>query len=117
MSYWVNDMETGVNARVSEILPRTEEAKAPHIGHSNHLCDMAEKGRVPLSQMKELVKDPQFICKKCGRVAHSADNLCEPIPLFDQAASAAPPAENPAAPTVEEIITGEVEEDHVAQIT
>ena len=58
-----------------------DEGKAPHIGHGNHLCDMAEKGQVTLEQMKALVKDPQFICKKCGRVAHSADNLCEPVPL------------------------------------
>jgi hypothetical protein len=42
---------------------------------------MAEKGQVSLEQMKALAKDPQFICKKCGRVAHSADNLCEPVPL------------------------------------
>ena len=55
--------------------------RAPHIGHLNHLCDMAEKGQATLEQMKALVRDPQFICKKCGRVAHSADNLCEPVPL------------------------------------
>jgi hypothetical protein len=57
------------------------EPKVSHIGHSNHLCDMAEKGQISLEQMKALTKDPQFICKKCGRVAHSADNLCEPVPL------------------------------------
>jgi hypothetical protein len=53
----------------------------PHIGHRNHLCDMAEKGQLSLEQMKALAKDPKFICKKCGRAAHSADNLCEPVPL------------------------------------
>lgn len=58
-----------------------DEGKTPHIGHRNHLCDMAEKGHVTLEQMKALVRDPQFICKKCGRVAHSAENLCEPVPL------------------------------------
>ena len=58
-----------------------DERKTPHIGHRNHLCDMAEKGQVTLEQMKALVRDPQFICKKCGRVAHSADNLCEPVSL------------------------------------
>ncbi len=54
---------------------------APHIGHANHLCDMAERGEVTLAQMKEMVKDPKFICKKCGRVAAKEENLCEPVPL------------------------------------
>ena len=59
-----------------------EPRRAPHIGHSNHLCDMAERGRVPLEQMKALIRDPEFICKKCGRVANKADSLCEPVPLY-----------------------------------
>jgi hypothetical protein len=54
---------------------------APHIGHMNHLCDLADKGQITLDQMKELVKDPKFICKKCGRVANKEENLCEPVPL------------------------------------
>ncbi len=55
--------------------------KAPHIGHSFHLCDMAERGTVTLDEMKALVKDAKFICKKCGRVAAKEENLCEPVPL------------------------------------
>ena len=54
---------------------------APHIGHRMHLCDMVEKGEISLDQMKALVKDPKFICRKCGRVAARAENLCEPVPL------------------------------------
>jgi len=54
---------------------------SPHIGHRMHLCDMAERGEISLDQMKALVKDPKFICKKCGRVAAKAENLCEPVPL------------------------------------
>jgi hypothetical protein len=42
---------------------------------------MAERGEVSLEQMKALVKDPKFICKKCGRVAANSDNLCEPVSL------------------------------------
>jgi hypothetical protein len=52
---------------------------APHIGHSNHLCHLAKVGEISLEQMKSLVKDPHFICKKCGRVATNEDNLCEPV--------------------------------------
>jgi hypothetical protein len=54
---------------------------SPHIGHSNHLCDMASKGQVTLEQMKELVRNAKFICNKCGRVAANSGNLCEPVSL------------------------------------
>jgi hypothetical protein len=115
-------METGVNARVSEVLPTIKETNAPHIGHFNHLCDMVEKGQVSLEQIKSLVKDPKFICKKCGRVAHRSENLCEPVDLYlpVEAATVAPlvetPAasaleETPAAPIVEEILVEEIEEE------
>jgi hypothetical protein len=42
---------------------------------------MAERGEISLEQMKVLVKDPKFICSKCGRVANKAENLCEPVAL------------------------------------
>jgi hypothetical protein len=54
--------------------------KAPHLGHSQHLCDMADRG-VALQVVKDLVKNPKFICKKCGRAAAKEVNLCEPVPL------------------------------------
>ena len=56
------------------------EEPAPHLGHVNHLCDMAKRG-VDLNTYKELVRDPKFICRKCGRVAAKEENLCEPVPL------------------------------------
>ena len=52
-----------------------------HIGHRNHLCDLAEQGNITLEQMKELVRNPKFICRKCGRVAAKEENLCEPVSL------------------------------------
>jgi transcription elongation factor Elf1 len=83
---------------------------------------MVEKGQVSLEQIRSLVKDPKFICKKCGRVAHSADNLCEPVDLYApvEAAAVAPTVETQAAstveetqaaPIVEEILVEEVEEE------
>lgn len=54
---------------------------APHIGHQFHLCVMCESGGCSLEQVRELVKDPKFLCKKCGRAAVHEENLCEPIPL------------------------------------
>jgi hypothetical protein len=51
--------------------------RSPHIGHKQHLCSMADTGEVTLEQMKDLVRNPKFICKRCGRVAQNSDNLCE----------------------------------------
>jgi len=41
---------------------------------------MADRG-VDLETVKALVKNPKFICKKCGRAAAKEENLCEPVPL------------------------------------
>ena len=54
---------------------------APHIGHKNHLCDITLRGQVALEQVKDLVRDSKFICKKCGRSAANEENLCDPEPL------------------------------------
>jgi len=55
--------------------------KAPHIGHQKHLCYLAERGDCSLAEIKLLVKDAKFICKKCGRAAVAEENLCEPVAL------------------------------------
>lgn len=34
-----------------------------------------------LNKIKPLVNDAKFICKSCGRVANSEENLCQPVPL------------------------------------
>jgi DNA-directed RNA polymerase subunit RPC12/RpoP len=57
------------------------EVRSPHVGHKHHLCAMAESGDVGLEQMKDLVRNPKFMCKRCGRAAKSADNLCEPVSM------------------------------------
>jgi hypothetical protein len=61
--------------------PWEPERKAPHIGHHNHLCDLAERGEISLEQMKALVRNPEFICRKCGRLAQKAESLCDPVHL------------------------------------
>ncbi len=52
----------------------------PHAGHEGHLCCLQEKGfiDVNLEGYMELVRTPGFVCRKCGRVAKSADSLCDP---------------------------------------
>ncbi|MFW5769443.1 MAG: hypothetical protein ACOCYA_05245 [Spirochaetota bacterium] len=34
-----------------------------------------------LEDYKKLVRDGQYVCKNCGRVAHNAENLCAPDKL------------------------------------
>ena len=68
--------QTGVWRQPTVMTPR-----APHVGHKHHLCAMAESGEVGLEQMKDLVRNPKFMCKRCGRAAKSSDNLCEPVSL------------------------------------
>ena len=49
--------------------------------HTQHLCYMVSQG-FNLSDEAEyqaLVKDPQFKCQKCGRLAKSEINLCKPV--------------------------------------
>ncbi len=51
--------------------------------HELHLCYMVSQG-FNLSDETEyqaLVKDPQFKCQKCGRLAKSGINLCKPAKL------------------------------------
>ena len=57
------------------------DKRIPHIGHKRHLCFMSESGEYSLDEIKLLVNDAKFICKKCGRVAIKAENLCEPKTL------------------------------------
>ena len=51
--------------------------------HHQHLCYIISQG-FPLSdeyEYQSLIKDPQFKCQHCGRVANSDQNLCEPVKL------------------------------------
>ena len=52
----------------------------PHAMHDEHLCYLVNMGYLQsnLKEYKEMVKDPKFVCKTCGRVADSADYLCKP---------------------------------------
>ena len=69
-------------------LMMAEETFSSDIGcespsHTQHLCYMISQG-FDLSDEAEyqaLVKEPQFKCQKCGRLAKSEINLCKPIKL------------------------------------
>lgn len=51
--------------------------------HTQHLCYFVSQG-FHLSNKQEykaLIEDPQFICQRCGHVAKSDKNLCNPVEL------------------------------------
>jgi hypothetical protein len=49
--------------------------------HDGHLCVLASDQKI--DAIKELAKEPKFICFNCGRVADSDLNLCNPMPIAD----------------------------------
>jgi hypothetical protein len=49
--------------------------------HEGHLCMYASKGLI--DQIKELTREPKYICFNCGRVADCDANLCNPMSLQD----------------------------------
>lgn len=49
--------------------------------HSGHLCVLVSEER--FDEIRQLVRNPGFICFNCGRVADSDANLCNPMPLSD----------------------------------
>ena len=53
----------------------------PHIGHGQHLCHLVEYGEATLNDIKSLVRNSKWICRKCGRAANNMENVCEPIYL------------------------------------
>ena len=52
-----------------------------HPGHEKHLCKLMASDDVAFNRIRDLVRNPEYICRTCGMIAASADNLCEPEPL------------------------------------
>ncbi|MDD5484244.1 MAG: hypothetical protein PHP98_11455 [Kiritimatiellae bacterium] len=55
------------------------EKKTCRGDHKGHLCVLASAGC--LEKIRALALNPAFICFNCGRLAKSAKNLCNPMPL------------------------------------
>jgi len=51
--------------------------------HQLHLCELTSKGvhKTDPKKYHELVLNPEFVCKNCGRVAAKQNNLCSPVKL------------------------------------
>jgi len=59
------------------------DKEMPHPGHEEHLCYLQNIGFLlkNWTEYKKLVKNAKYICRACGRVAASAENLCDPEEL------------------------------------
>jgi hypothetical protein len=56
----------------------------PHPNHEQHLCHLHNIERLLTTDpeaYKQLVRNPQYVCLGCGRVAAKEENLCAPRPL------------------------------------
>ena len=47
--------------------------------HQGHICVMASKEL--FKEIKDITRNPSYICFNCGRVADKGENLCNPMPL------------------------------------
>lgn len=48
------------------------------------LCDWKKSQIIDkLDKYRELVLDPRFVCKDCGRVANQKKSLCNSLPLVE----------------------------------
>ena len=54
---------------------KEKSCKGKHVGH---FCVLVSEER--FDEIKELSRNPKFICFNCGRVADSKENLCNPMP-------------------------------------
>ena len=59
------------------------EVAMPHPGHEKHLCLLQNTGYLKenFDDYKNLVRNPKFVCKGCGRTAANDTSLCAPEPL------------------------------------
>jgi hypothetical protein len=55
----------------------------PCKNHDRHLCKLTSDGLHKSDPKKyhQLVQNPEYVCKSCGRVAASKESLCTPVKL------------------------------------
>lgn len=60
-----------------------EKKSGRDIDTERSLCKLIKKDfqKEHFEQYKDMVREPEFVCKKCGRVAREANNLCKPEKL------------------------------------
>ena len=68
---------------MAEWFPLPGGLDSPHPGHGKHLCvaHVMNWIQTNLDEYKDIVREGKYVCKQCGRVAKSADYLCDPDSL------------------------------------
>ncbi len=51
-----------------------------HENHEHHMCQLVLNA-TPTDELKELVRNAEYICDICGRTAAKDENLCAPQKL------------------------------------
>lgn len=46
-----------------------------------HLCKLKDELKEDFNRYVRLIKDPRFVCLKCGRAANEEKRLCKPVSL------------------------------------
>ena len=69
--------------KMADWFPLDLKIAEPHPGHEAHLCMAQNVGFVEhnLEEYKKFVRNANFVCRNCGRVAAKAENLCKPETL------------------------------------
>jgi hypothetical protein len=61
---------------------KTKKSKQRGEDHRGKVCAMiCCGGHLDLEELKPVVRDAKFICRKCGHVAAKKKHLCGPMPL------------------------------------
>ena len=58
-----------------------KDKKRGKISTDESLCELRKHLKGHLEEYKRLVRKPTHVCRKCGRAARHAANLCKPEPL------------------------------------
>ena len=64
---------------MTEKKQRTYGACEGPASHSDHLCNLMEKGMTVEVQRRS--SHPAFVCGNCGAHANEAEDLCNPQPM------------------------------------
>jgi len=66
------------DATLVEVKPRKKSKAVTR----KTICDMKKSDFADAPEVIcSLVADPKFVCRKCGRAAHRAQNLCKPLKM------------------------------------
>lgn len=77
-------MEPSQEAEIKDMESTPINEKKLERARKRTLCKLVKKDflKKHLREYKELVKDPIWVCRKCGRAANNMESLCKPARLM-----------------------------------